>query len=302
MRFMVGVVEVGSTNTKAYHVSDNSIEESGFKTIEFKTNYKTNGYICNKDIDSLASFIKNSFERNERIYVYATSIFREITYEEVDIVTNLLRQKVDIEEFNIVSAEQENEYTVLGSISDIHYSENICVFVGGGGSTEISTCYKGQIVEMANSSFGVSDVMHIYPDLKSDHTNLDIDDISRFVGSKLKMPDKQSKILIMSGGDFLLRYYNAGYPVQENQYFKSDSHPVYISYEANRKFEDEYFHNISLEALKDTTPGNRNWWNGTRAMCAITDAVACSVGAQILIPTKISMIYGIATLIRDKIV
>lgn len=288
-----GVVEIGSTNTKVYRCNVDSVFELGFKTIEFKKNYNEYGRILLSDVESLTRLINDKFDPQEDVYVYATSIFREMTPDEVESFEKDLKEQAHIVEFSVVSAEQENKYTVIGAISNIQINDNVCVFVGGGGSTEISICNNGEITEMVNSDIGVGDVIKTFPDLSNDFATTSIDDVTDYILRKLNIPTQKSEYMILAGGDFLLRYENASYPAIKNTFFESRNHPLAILYDVNRSFEDTYFHKISLNRLKNTTPDTPKWWNGTRAMCAFTNAVALAIGAKVLFPTRISMIFGI---------
>lgn len=293
-----GVVEIGSTNTKAYELLDNRIIDLGFKNIEFKKNYSLNNSISAKDIEMLMDYIDNTFRGDFSVYVYATSVFREIDEEENNAIKRKLSLNPKIISFEIVSAKKENEYTVLGALKDVSLEENTCVFVGGGGSTEISICNNKKIIEMKNTNIGVGDVIKAFPDLGNEVAVTSVDTVTRYILERLQLPRLKSRYLIMAGGDFLLRYELANYPYKENTLFSSQTHPYYITYEENRRYEDVYYHNIRLSDLKKLTPNNPNWWNGSRAMLAFTNAVALSIGAKYLIPTRISMIYGIANTIR----
>lgn len=293
MNKQFGVVEIGSTNTKAYKIYNGSIIELGFKTIEFKKHHSISGCIVASDMNLLIDFINNAFCAPIDIYVYATSVFRELTMDEVSLIENILRRDTFTVSFEVVSAQHENELTVIGAIRNVPLEGNICVFVGGGGSTEISICNNGNITEMANTKFGVSDVMKHFPDLAENKAHTTIDEVTNYIDKKLTLPTQNAEYLILAGGDFLLRYQNAKYPAIRNSMFSSLDHPLMIAYKKNREFEDMYFHQLSLSDMKKSTPDNPNWWNGTRSMCAFTNSVARAVGAKIIFPTRISMIRGI---------
>jgi hypothetical protein len=294
MESIIGIVEIGSTNTKAYRCEKEKIIELGFKTIEFKKNYNVNGRILYSDIDKLVQYIRELFSANTYIYVCATSIFRELGSIELEEFERNLQREFSGISFEVVSAKEENELTAIGAIDNVNIEGNICVFIGGGGSTEISICNNGIIKEMANSNFGVSHIMKKFPELADDYTDLEIDKVTNYIVERLQLPSQKADYLILAGGDFLLRYKNAKYPVEANELFLSANHPFVISYEDNRKYEQKYYQEISLSDLRETTPDNPDWWNGTRAMCAFTNAVALGVDAKIIIPTRISMVYGIA--------
>lgn len=288
-----GILELGSTNTKAYKYENNNIEELGFKTIEFKSNYNKSHSIIQSDLYSLCDYINELFDENTEIHLYGTSIFRQLNQQEIDNFVHQVKEKNKIKSFSVISQEMENELTVFGALSNVTINDNICVFIGGGGSTEISICKNGEILEMVNSNIGVTNILKEFPNLKEDITNLTIDEVTDFIKENLNVPINRAKYMILAGGDYLLRYENAKYPYTENYLFKSEDHPYIISYNDNKNFEERYYNEISLEKLKLTTPDNPNWWNGTRAMCAFTNAVAISVGAEIIIPTRISMVRGI---------
>lgn len=300
MEIQFGVVEIGSTNTKAYRCGIDSVSELGFKTITFKKNYNIHGEVILSDMEELAAFINDTYCFHEKIFVYATSVFREMSLKEINSFEEFLNLKTNMINFKVVSAEEENKYTVIGALSNVQIDENVCVFVGGGGSTEISICNKGRIIEMVNTNIGVNDVMKKFPDLSNDLSNTSIDNVTNYILHRLNLPIQKSKYMILAGGDFILRYSNAQYPVKRNTLFESDSHPFVISYDENRNFEDKYYHEISLNSLKKTTPENPKWWDATRAMCAFTNTVALSIGAKVIIPTKVSMIYGIVNDLRKK--
>ena len=59
-------------------------------------------------------------------------------------------------DFNIISQESENELTVFGTTRFVN--DKVCVFIGGGGYTEIAI-YDKEIKESVNTKIGVIDVI-----------------------------------------------------------------------------------------------------------------------------------------------
>lgn len=53
-----------------------------------------------------------------------------------------------------------------------------------------------------------------------------------------------------------------------------------------------FYEAISLEEVKKRAT-NPEWWFKTRAMCAFVLVVAKKIEAKYIIPTNISMVYGI---------
>ena len=54
----------------------------------------------------------------------------------------------------------------------------------------------------------------------------------------------------------------------------------------------KYYTKISLDDIRKRVKEPK-WWYATRAMCAFVLVVAEKVGAKYIVPTDISMIYGI---------
>ena len=59
-----------------------------------------------------------------------------------------------------------------------------------------------------------------------------------------------------------------------------------------KKETERYFKEISLDEIRKKVD-DPNWWYATRAMCAFALVVAEEIGAKYIIPTDISMVYGI---------
>lgn len=296
-----GIVEIGSTNTKAYKCSDKEITDLGFKTIEFKKNYSLSGFIMPSDAEKLALYINTVFDNDTDIFVYATSVFRDLNKVAIQNFEDVLKRDTSVKRVKVVSAKMENELTVIGAMSNVSIDDDVCVFIGGGGSTEISICSGDKIIEMVNSDIGVTHIISAFPDLTEDYASTDIETVTKYIYEYLKLPVHKADYLILAGGDYILRYENAQYPINKNTIFSSKSHPYIVSVQEDRDFENKYYNQISLNELKKSTPKNPNWWNGTRAMCAFTNVVALAVDAKIIIPTRISMVYGIAAKLREEI-
>ena len=122
------IIEVGSTNTKAYLCNSDEVKDLGFKTIEFKNHYKKEKRITEKDKQALFSYIA-SFNIKD-IYVFGTSIFRNLSDTEKNNWLKEFNDKTNVD-FHIVSSDEENKYTVYGAVSNIEFDGNIGVVIGG---------------------------------------------------------------------------------------------------------------------------------------------------------------------------
>ena len=138
------IIEVGSSTTKAYLYENDKISKLKQKTILFKNHYKLKNKLEQQDKNDLFEFVLSI--NDEEIHVYGTSIFRNLTFNEKNDWLIEFNSKTGLD-FNIVSAQEENEYTVYGAIANTKYNGNIAVMIGGGGSTEIAVTNNGKIIK-----------------------------------------------------------------------------------------------------------------------------------------------------------
>jgi hypothetical protein len=292
MKEKIGIIEVGSTNTKGYICEGENVEEIPFINIEFKKNYKEENKIAEVDKQKLYNYTNKIKENVSKVYVYGTSIFRNLNPEEREQFLKEFKQKTN-SEFNIVSSQKENEYTVFGAINNINYDGNIAVMIGGGGSTEIAICNNNKIIEMANTNFGVVDTFEKFSDLNNEFAYSNRDEIVTYIIDNLNKPKMEADILILAGGNYILCYNSANYPIEKNTIYSDEKQPYMISKEKRDEYDLEYYYNINLNDMRKYTPDNPNWWNGTRVMCSFAKAVSDITKSKYIIPTSINMVYGI---------
>ena len=273
------VVEVGSTCTKVDKFDGNNVP------IEFKRHFKIENKLYSKDIQKLISLV-NSIKSNN-IFVCGTSVFRQLKDSEKNDFLEYFKNKTGIE-FNIISSEKENEYTVFGATK---FVKEAVVFVGGGGSTEISYFNNG-IKQMCNNKIGVMDILNEYPDLANDYATTSLEEIEEYISSKITVPDIKSDILILAGGGHEYFARNSGIRFFENSLYNDKMAPIMM--DINTRIEDtrKYYTKISLDNIRKRVD-EPDWWYATRAMCAFVLVVAEKIGAKYIVPTDISMIHGI---------
>lgn len=282
------IIEVGSTNTKVDLYNGKEIEHLETVTIEFKKNYKKENTLLPEDVKKLINLVLNYKQSYTNIYICGTSIFRNLTENQRDDFLNEFSKQTGFE-FNIISQEQENELTVFGAVRNIN--KKVAVFIGGGGSTEIAI-YENGIKEMVNSSFGVVDVISNFPDLTNDLPTTKLEDVRKFVKQRLNLPKEKADILILAGGGHKVFALGSGIHYEKNTLFEDDVEPIMMSIEDRKKDTLRYFEEISLDEIRERVD-NPKWWDATRAMCAVVLNVAESIGAKYIVPTDISMVYGI---------
>lgn len=295
------IIEVGSTNTKGYICNGNDISELPFITIQFKNNYKQNGTISTEDKNKLYEYI-NNIKKNEcdNVHVYGTSIFRDINETERSKFISEFYNNINAK-FNIVSSDEENEYTVHGVIDNIDYTGKLAVMIGGGGSTELSIIENNKIIEKKNYKFGAMDITNQYPSLKGDIAQENFLDIINYTNSLMEIPINKSDILVLAGGNYIMFYEELKYPLNKNYLYQNINQPYVIEKENMDEYDLKYFYETSLNKVKENNPETREWWDGTRGMRACVTAISNNLNSKYIIPTKISMVYGIASEIKRKL-
>jgi len=279
------VVEVGSTCTKVDKYDGENITHINTVTIQFKKNYKENNRLNEDDVKKLIELV-NSLDK-ENIYVCGTSVFRQLEGEEKERFLHLFKDKTGLE-FNIISQEDENVLTVKGSTKNV---DEALVFVGGGGSTEISYWNNG-IKDMKNNKFGVMDIMNLYPDLGEDLASTSLEEVMKYIEERIVVPDVKTDILILSGGGHEYFARNSGVRYETNTLYKDKNEEIMMDIETRIEDTKKYYTKISLDEIRNRVD-DPNWWYATRAMCAFVLVVAKKVGAKYIVPTNISMIYGL---------
>lgn len=282
------IVEVGSTCTKVDKFNGKNIEKLEGKTIQFKKHYNEDKKLRESDVNELIKSIKELKNISKDIYVCGTSIFRTLN----DLEKNTFLEKFKTEtgyNFNIISQERENELTVFGTTRFV--KDKVCVFIGGGGSTEIAI-YDNGIKESVNSKIGVIDVMQKFPDLAENFATTNLETVKEFIKERLNLPKEKADILILAGGghEKFARY--SGIKFEKNTLYKDEASPIMMDIETRKSETERYYKSISLDEIRDRV-NDPDWWYATRAMCAFVLVVAEVIGAKYIVPTNIAMVYGI---------
>lgn len=282
------IVEVGSTCTKIDKYDVNSIKRIKEKTIQFKKHYNEEGKLSDIDVKELIDCINEIKCMFEDIYICGTSIFRNLNVEEKESFLSRFKKETEFD-FNIISQEKENELTVFGATRFV--KDKVCVFIGGGGSTEIAI-YDNGIKETVNTKIGVIDVMQQFPDLAENFAITNLEDVKNFIKERLNLPKEKADILILAGGGHEKFARLSGIKYEENTLYDDKTSPIMMDIKTRKKETERYFKEISLDEIRKKVD-DPNWWYATRAMCAFALVVAEEIGAKYIIPTDISMVYGI---------
>lgn len=282
------IVEVGSTCTKVDKFNEKNLEKIEGKTIQFKKHYNEDKKLRESDIVELIKSIQELKAISEDIYVCGTSIFRSLDDLEKNSFLERFKRETGYN-FNIISQEKENELTVFGTTRFVN--DKVCVFIGGGGSTEIAI-YDKEIKESVNTKIGVIDVMQEFSDLADNFATTNLETVKAFIKERLNLPKEKADILILAGGghEKFARY--SGIKYEENTLYNDEASPIMMDIETRKSETERYYKSISLDEIKAKV-NDPDWWYATRAMSAFVLVVAEEIGAKYIVPTDIAMAYGI---------
>ena len=282
------IVEVGSTCTKVDRFNGETIEKLEGKTIQFKKHYNEDKKLRESDINELINSIKELKYISNDIYVCGTSIFRTLNDIERKEFLNRFKKETGYK-FNIISQEKENELTVFGTTRFV--KDKVCVFIGGGGSTEIAI-YNKEIKESINTKIGVIDVMQKFPDLAEDTAKTNLETVKTFIKERLNLPREKADILILAGGGHEKFARFSGIKYEKNTLYNDVASPIMMDIETRKSETERYYKSISLDEIRSRVK-DPDWWYATRAMSAFALVVAEEIGAKYIVPTDIAMVYGI---------
>lgn len=291
------IIEIGSNNTKTHIYEDDKIVFDNNVTIEFKKNYAIDKRIKKEDLEKLFSIIDKAFTYTKNIHIFGCSIFRKITSEELNDINQQLEDKYNLK-VEVVSQEDEALYTALGCYSNIQYDGNICVFIGGGGSTELIFVNNKNVIEKKYYNFGVVDVTNKYPSLKDNIAACSFDEVYNYVASLIDDINIKADILILAGGDHLYWYNNARYELFANTLYEEKDQKYIIPIAKSDEYDQDALV-TSLDTIRNNSD-NPLWFDGSRAMKVITNLISHKIDAKYIVPTRINMEKGLKNKIQQK--
>lgn len=284
------IIEIGSNNTKTHIYEDGKVIYENNTTIEFKKNYQIESKINESDLNKLFIIIQKALEYTSDVHIYGCSIFRNIKANELDDINSKLKSEFNVQ-IEVVSQDDEANYTALGCYNNINYDGNICVFIGGGGSIELIFVNNKKIVDKKYYNFGVVDITKKFDSLKEDIPTCTFDEVYNYVNELIGNINVQADILILAGGDHLYWYNNAGYKLLENALYNCENQKYMIT----REISDNYDHNALITSLDRIRANSDNplWFDGSRAMKVITNLISHKINSKYIVPTKINMEDGL---------
>ncbi len=290
MNEMFAIIEIGSNNTKTHIYKNEELIYEKTDTIEFKKNYKNENKITENDLNKLYEVIKNVLNYTKNINIYGCSIFRNISREELNEINKKFSDKFGLK-IQVVSQEDEANYTALGCYNNIEYDGNICIFIGGGGSIELIFVNDKKIIDKKYYNFGVVDITSKFESLKNDVPSCSFNDVYSYVDKLINDINNKADVLILAGGDHLYWYNNAGYELMDNTLYRNENQKYMITTEMSDNYDKDALV-TSLDRIRQNSD-NPKWFDGSRAMKVITNLISHKIDAKYIIPTKINMEDGL---------
>lgn len=102
----------------------------------------------------------------------------------------------------------------------------------------------------------------------------------------------ESDILILAGGGHEVFARDSGIKYESNTLYNDNTATIMMDIETRKSETKRFYESISLDNIRKNV-SNPDWWFATRAMCAFVLVVAEKIGAKYIVPTNISMVYGI---------
>ncbi|MDD3453174.1 MAG: hypothetical protein PHN42_02725 [Bacilli bacterium] len=289
------IIEIGSSNTKTHIFENETVIYENNQTIEFKKNYSILQKINEEDIEKLCLEIKEAKKYTEQIFIFGCSIFRNISEGELKNINELLTNKYNLN-IKVVSQNDEALLTGYGCYSDIEYDGNICIFIGGGGSTELLFVNNKKIIDQKYFDFGVVDITNQFKSLKEDYCSSSFDEVYSYISSLIGDINIQCDLLILAGGNHLYWYNSAKYQLKKNHLYQNEKQKYLISIDESDKYDKNALER-SLDLIRANSD-NPLWFDGSRAMKVITNVISHKINAKYIIPTEINMEDGL----RKKII
>lgn len=134
--------------------------------------------------------------------------------------------------------------------------------------------------------------MNQFPDLGENLATTKLDVIKEVITEKLNIPKQKVDVLILAGGGHKHFAINSGIRYEKNTLFEDELAPIMMDIKTRKEDTLAYYEKISLDEIRSRVD-DPNWWYATRAMCAFVLNVAEMLDVKYIVPTDISMVYGL---------
>lgn len=293
------IIEVGSINTKTY-LYENKLKKLMELDINFKRNFDLNKRIMESDLEKLYDHIATLAKYNYPIYVFGIGVFNNLDNLEKGKLLKDFKDNTGID-FNIISPDMEKELIVDGVIADTDYDKKLAIAISNNETTDIFIIENRKIIEIVKNNYGSTDICDRFNDLNDDVVTTTYMDMLNDTLDMTKIPNNKTDILILAGDNYLDFYNNFKYPLSSNKFYKNYRQPWVIDYESMIAVDEEFFYHKSLLEMENEKFSNHYIEGGNiRGNHICMSAIAKAVNAKYIVPTNITMIYGIIEKVRSN--
>lgn len=288
------LADIGSSTIKVYSKDDNDLEKLFERTIDFKSDVKSEGKISEKNKKELFETFKSLAKQfpDAKIETYATSVFRELDRQEKAELIDGFFENTGIY-FNIISHDLENFYLQKALAGKYKGKKPILLINIGGGSTELVILVGDEAIETHNINLGVGTILKEYSTINQQISKISLSKLVENIKKELPVLENRVDTAIYSGGE--LRYMQlANYKLEKNSIFRDKNHPKMISSKNFQSKNKIIFSDTKLEELEKLMPENPKWMHGARACSAIAQAIVEKYKVKSIIPSNSNLIDGVS--------
>lgn len=287
------LIDVGSSTIKAYSYHSHQLRPLVQRSVPFKNDFDPEGGISEANKKELFELMEAIQEKNKnaRIKIYATSIFRKLApATRVAFVDEVFERSGLF--FNIINQDLESFYLEVALVGKSLLDKPVLLINIGGGSTELVVMYGKEAVERKNLDLGVGTINSEFSGINEPLSKVKLEEVVEFVKKRLPALSNAVKVAFYSGGELTYMQLTR-YPLLKNVLFKDVDHPSIISLREFSQRNEEVFGKVKLEELEALMPNNPSWMHGARGCSAIAQAICERYKIETIVPSDSNIINGV---------
>ena len=287
-------IDTGSSTIKLYEKTRGTIKLLETKSFDFKKDFNPDFGLTEKTEQELISYfqeIKKTYPK-KTIKVFATALFRKMSNTALTELSDKIFQATGLY-FNVISQELEGYYLEQALSAKCISNTPILLINIGGGSTELIIMKNQKSIERIYLDLGVKTIFRHFPYINDTYSKHTLDDVIKFINSKLPSTNLNTAIAIYNGGE-LTYMQSARYSLRKNSFFNDKNHPKMISLADFRARNHEIFQSVKISELESYMPDDPLWMHGARACSAIAQAICEKFHVTTIIPSDSNTIHGMA--------
>ena len=121
--------------------------------------------------------------------------------------------------------------------------------------------------------------------------DVSLEEVLKYVDELIGDINTKADVMVLSGGDHIYWYRNAQYKLLDNSIYNAPNQKYMLTIQMSDEYDKDTYV-TSLDTIRNNSD-NPEWFDGCRAMKAITNNISHKIGAKYIIPTSINMEDGI---------